>query len=381
MVRRLRAIPLLFAALALLVAAACGRDSRAASTAATPPAQTFGMPSAVAVPTAAPAAPTGETVGIPDLVKRVRPSVVRVSVSAGSRGLGQQAGGTGTGFIVDAAGYIVTNNHVVTLGGGRVAGSIQVDLADGRRLDATLVGRDERTDLALLKVNANNLTPLTFADHRSIEVGQDVVAVGFALDLGGNPTVTRGVVSALDRTINERLDNGTPVDIPGAIQTDAAVNPGNSGGPLLNLRGEVVGVNTAGLVGDQGRPVQGISFAVSSQIAIPVVKALRENGSVRRGYLGVVTSTVDNNVAVARGLPVNAGARLERVESGAAADRAGLRTGDVLVKIGDVDIHNITDVHLAMVQYGPGTRVKVEYIRDGGRQTAEVTLGERPTGT
>jgi S1-C subfamily serine protease len=317
-----------------------------------------------------------QAMSTPELVERVRPSVVRVHAS-GTGAFGQSNGGTGTGFIIDERGYIVTNNHVVTLGGDRPATNLQVDLADGRTLDAKLQGRDPSTDLAVLKVDAGGLKPVQFADPRSVVVGEDVVAVGFALDLGATPTVTKGVVSALDRVIEERTESGAAVSISGAIQTDAAINPGNSGGPLLNARGEVIGINTAGLFGGEGRPVQGISFAVSAQVAQPIVRVLIDSGVVRRGYLGVVPSTVDREVARARRLAVNEGALLARVDAGP-AERAGLRLGDVIVKIGDVEIKNVGDITLALTRSGPGQKVKVEYYRGSERRTTEVTPSERP---
>src|SRR5579875_1952146 len=178
-----------------------------------------------------------------NVVKKLTPSVVRVRTELTQVGpfgqiIGGQAQGTGTGIIIDTQGHILTNNHVVTLGGTRVAQKITVDLADGRSLPATLVGREPAADLAVLKINADNLQPATFADPNSVEVGEPVVAIGYALDLGSTPSVTTGVVSALNREIDETLDNGNPFSaaqgqvnaVGGAIQTDAAINPGNSGG-------------------------------------------------------------------------------------------------------------------------------------------------------
>jgi serine protease Do len=314
---------------------------------------------------------------VPDLVERVRPSVVRVRVTVLGP-FGQQAQSTGTGFVVDERGYIVTNNHVVTAGTGRPADVIDIDLADGRSLRARVVGRDPLTDLAVLKVEAGTLPALAFADPHGIRVGEDVVAVGFALNLGAHPTVTKGVVSALDRVIDERLDDGTPISISGAIQTDAAINPGNSGGPLLNMEGAVLGVNTAGLRGAGGTPIEGISFAVSGQVAEPIVRALIETGRVRRGYLGVSVAPVDAAVARARGVPVREGVVIVQVVSGGTADRAGLRPGDVLVKIGDADIKSVGDVTIALTRHDPGERVRIEYYRGTERRTAEITLAERP---
>lgn len=374
-----RTIPLIVAVLFTVVVAACTEEKQpqaAATSTAAPPASGTVAPSAAGtrVTTAAPANPPANTV---ELVKRVRPSVVRINARAGFG----QAEGTGTGFVVDERGYIVTNNHVVTLGGGRAAPELKVDLADGRTVDARLVGRDERTDLAVLKVDAGTLTPLAFADPNSIEVGEDVIAVGFALDLGGPPTVTKGVVSAVDRVIDEMDALGNPIQISGAIQTDAAINPGNSGGPLIDAEGRVVGINTAGIRGGFGTPVQGISFAVSSGVAQPIVKSLIDTGTVRRGYLGVLVSLVDRTRAEALGLPVKGGVRIERVEPGSAAEQAGLRAGDVIVKVGTIDVKNLGDLTRALTQNGPGQKVTVEYYRGSERRSTEVTLGERPQGS
>jgi S1-C subfamily serine protease len=374
-----RAIPLIAAVLFAVAAAACTKEkppeaAATSTTAATVTGTVAPTASGTRVASAAPASAPANTV---ELVKRVRPSVVRVN----ARGGFGQGEGTGTGFVVDERGYIVTNNHVVTLGGGRPAAELKVDLADGRTVDARLVGRDERTDLAVLKVDAGTLTPLAFADPNSIEVGEDVIAVGFALDLGGPPTVTKGVVSAVDRVIDETDMLGNPIQISGAIQTDAAINPGNSGGPLIDAEGRVVGINTAGIRGGFGTPVQGISFAVSSGVAQPIVKSLIDTGTVRRGYLGVLVSLVDRNRAEALGLPVKEGVRIERVEPGSAAEQAGLRAGDVIVKVGTIDVKNLGDLTRALTQNGPGQKVTVEYYRGNERRSAEVTLGERPQGS
>ncbi len=350
-------LALLPIAAALLVGAACSEDGKAKSDAG--------------AATTAPAAATQ----VAD-----KPTTVPFAAPSQQAGSGQGLG-TGTGFVIDERGYIVTNNHVVTAGSGRVATTLKVDLADGRTVDAKLIGRDERTDIAVLKIEAGNLTPLKFADPAGIEVGEEVVAVGFALDLGGQPTVTKGVVSALERTIEEQASDGSLISISGAIQTDAAINPGNSGGPLLDADGAVLGINTAGLRGGSSQPVQGISFAVSSPVAQPIVKALIEDGVVRRGFLGVSVSGVDRQRAEALGLKVNAGARIERIEPGSAAAQAGLRQGDVLVKVGDVDINNVGDLTRALTQHGPGKKVKVEFVRGGDRQNVELTPGERTSGT
>jgi S1-C subfamily serine protease len=385
-----RFLPLLAAAILVGSAVACtddkaktagGEQEARAETAST---QTITLQNQNA-PTVAAAAPSGSAT---EVVQAVSDSVVRVRAGdtprQGAFGAVQSASeGTGTGFIVDSRGYIVTNNHVVTLGTNRAAPRIEIDLADGRTVEGKLVGRDERTDLAVIKVEAGTLKAVRFASPESVVIGQDVVAIGFALDLGSTPTVTKGVVSAKDRVIDETINagqgRGYPVSISGAIQTDASINPGNSGGPLVNLKGEVVGVNTAGLIGSAGQPVQGIFFAVSSAVAEPIVKALIESGSVQRGYLGITLGTLSRALARERGLKVEEGAGVESVETGGAAERAGLRAGDVITKIGDESIRNVGDVSRALFRYRPGVRVKVEVARGSDTRTFEVTLGERPS--
>jgi S1-C subfamily serine protease len=328
----------------------------------------------------------GDNADTSEVVKAIRPSVVRIRAGGtqqGAFGTISRGEGTGTGFIVDAKGFIVTNNHVVTLGTTQEANRIQVDLWDGRTVEGQVVGRDERSDLAVIKIDANNLTPIRFADSTRVEVGDEVLAIGFALDLGSTPTVTKGVVSAKDRVIEETLNaGGRPVlvSISGAIQTDAAINPGNSGGPLVNMQGEVIGVNTAGLLGTGSQPVQGIFFAVSAQVAEPIVRTLIDTGRVERGFLGIEPLSITREIAQAQNLSVNEGAGLRAVTPGSAAERAGLRAGDVITKIGDHAIKNAGDLSNALATYRPGQTVKVEFVRSGRAQSVDVTLGERPAG-
>jgi len=235
----------------------------------------------------------------------------------------------------------------------------------------------------VIKIDADNLTPIRFADPTKVEVGDEVLAIGFALDLGANPTITKGVVSAKDRVIDESLSAGgraVGVSISGAIQTDAAINPGNSGGPLVNMRGEVVGVNTAGLSGSGGQPVQGIFFAVSSQVGEPIVRALIESGKVERGFLGVELVSITADTARAQNLKVKEGAGLRAVTPGSPAEKAGLRVGDIIIKVGDHEVKNLGDVTNALARYKPGQTVKVQVSRSGNTLTVDVTLGERPAG-
>ena len=389
-------VSLIFMAVILLgVAVACSDDedgngsSAAATTTAPTAAAVAGQqtPTAQAQPQSAGAG--GATNDATGVVQRVRESVVRVRAGAqaqqrGPFGAAPAPEGTGTGFVISDQGFVVTNNHVVTLGTDRPADRFEVDLWDGRTLPATLVGRDAATDLAVLKVDTAGLRALRWAEPDSVVVGEEVFAIGFALDLGSSPTVTKGVVSAKDRVINEVLQ--TPagprrIDISGAIQTDAAINPGNSGGPLVDLNGDVVGVNTAGLASAGGQPVQSIFFAVSSQVARPIAQALIERGDIERGYLGVGVTTITREVARANGLGVESGAGIMAVEPGSAAARAGLRAGDVITRVGEVPINTTGDLTQALFRYGPGTAIEVEYVRAGERRTAQITPDSRPPST
>jgi serine protease Do len=307
------------------------------------------------------------------VVKLVTPSVVRVQVTGESRGGGffgqsTQDNGTGTGVIVDDQGHIVTNNHVVTLESSTVASNIKVTLSDGRTLSAKVVGRDPNTDLAVIQVDGQNLTPAKFAPAGGEEVGEPVLAIGYALNLQGTPTVTSGVVSALDRVIPE-----TTTSISGAIQTDAPINPGNSGGPLLDLSGQVVGINTAGQGGTQG-----IFFAISSDVAQPVIKDLISNGKIDRGFIGIATDTVTPDAVQSQKLPVDSGVNIDTVQPGTPADKAGLRAGDIIVKLGNQDIHNTGDLQQALIDTPPGTKVTITYYRGNDKKTADVTLTTRP---
>jgi len=307
------------------------------------------------------------------VVKAVTPSVVRVQASGSSRssgifGRGEQSQGTGTGVIIDDQGHIVTNNHVVTLDSSTTASDIQVILSDGRTLSAKIVGRDPNTDLAVIQVDAKDLTPAKFAPTGSIEVGEPVLAIGYALNLQGTPTVTSGVVSALDRVIPE-----TTTSISGAIQTDAPINPGNSGGPLLDLSGQVVGINTAGQTGTQG-----IFFAISADVTQPVTKDLIANGKINRGFIGIATHTTTPDEAQSQKLPVASGVSIDTVQPGTPADKAGLRAGDIIVKLGNQDVHNTGDLQQSLIDTPPGTKITITYYHGNDKKTADITLASRP---
>lgn len=327
-----------------------------------------GSPVATATPdTAAP----GASLSTSDLVQRLTPSVVHILSEAASLDVFGElvpSRGVGTGFIIDREGHIVTNNHVVTLESDQPARTITVTLNDGRKLAGSIVGRDAPTDLAVLKIDAEDLSPVTLGDSSALAVGEDVVAIGNALDLPGGPTVTKGVVSAKGRLIQEGN-----VSIPDAIQTDAAINPGNSGGPLVNMRGEVVGITTAVIRGQ----AEGIGLAISIDSAEPIVTELIENGRVERGLLGVTIVPITPSLAQSFDLVVDHGVGLREVQADGPAAQAGLRAGDIVVKLADTEIRSSGDLFRALSEHRSGETVTLEYYREGDLQAAEVTLGER----
>lgn len=321
--------------------------------------------------TAPPVAATGPGLSVADLVKLAEPAVVRVQTNSG----------VGTGWIVSDTGDIITNFHVIESSAGRISTNIKVTLSDGAEVPASVVGADARGDLALLNINMTGLTPLKIGDLNQVVVGQDVVAIGYALDLkrgeGPSFTVTRGIVSAKNRGIEESST------ILGAIQTDAAINHGNSGGPLLNMAGEVIGVNTAiapDPTSTTGATAPGIGFAIGADTVKAVYQELKESGKVERGLFGIADfSALRPAQAKTLGLsPDVTGVYLQAatsVAAGGPAAQGGLRVGDVVTKIGDYAIRNESDLSVAMIRQQPGDKVTVEYYRDGKLATTTVTLG------
>lgn len=352
----------LAAPLIIFAAAACDDDSA-------PPAPT---PEASAPAGGVPSIREADGLSTVEIAEKLAPSIVRIQTEGATLdvfGRLQPGGGVGSGAIIDADGHIVTNNHVITIGeGGRLADRITVTLADQRTLRATVVGRDEATDLAVLRIDAGDLTPATFGDPAELQVGQDVVAIGFALGITGQPSVTRGVISATDRTISE-----PPYTIPDAIQTDAGINPGNSGGPLVNARGEIVGINTAII-----RNAQSIGFSISARLVKPTVEELIAKGRIERAYLGV--GTVDVTPAVARNfdLPVDTGIAVTLVAQGSPAAGAGFRVNDIITAIDGEEIANNGEFLAALAARSAGDSVEITFIRGGERNTIEVTLTVRP---
>lgn len=271
-----------------------------------------------------------------------------------------------SGFIVSPDGYILTNNHVVS-----DHGTITVTLNDGREYVAKIIGEDDTTDIAVIKVEASNLPFLKLGNSNTIEVGQWVVAVGNPLGLQASLTV--GVVSAKGRN---NLDLARIEDF---IQTDAAINQGNSGGPLLNVKGEVIGINTA--IATQGNSGSlGIGFAIPSNIALNVMDQLIATGSVTRGFIGVVLQQIDHDLAQAFGLNKVEGALIAEVTKGSPAEKAGLKQGDVVVKYNDQPVENIATLRNAIAMMKPGSKITLSLIRDKKPFTITLAIGTFPEG-
>ncbi|MDR3674193.1 MAG: DegQ family serine endoprotease [Acidobacteriota bacterium] len=276
----------------------------------------------------------------------------------------------GSGVIVSPDGYIVTNNHVVAK-----ASEIEVTLSDKRRFKGKVVGADPSTDVAVVKIEGSNLPTAPFGNSDQLKVGDTVMA--FGNPFGQYFTVTRGSVSALGRSA------GRIEDIQNFIQTDAAINPGNSGGALVNVHGQVVGINTAILSGNSGPGGEGgsvgIGFAIPSNMAKDVMEDLIKTGKVSRGYLGVSIRDLDEDLAKQFKITDTAGALAEDVTAGGPADKAGLKTGDVIRKLNGQAIDDASQLTLRVTKLSPGSTATLDIVRDGQPMTIKVPLGERPS--
>jgi S1-C subfamily serine protease len=299
--------------------------------------------------------------------ERVSPSVVNVEIrqsreSRHSTRRPEELRGSGSGFIFTPDGFILTNSHVV-----HRASRLGVTLSDGRSYEAQLIGEDADTDLAVVRINGDNLVPAALGDSKSIRVGQLVVAIGNPY--GFQCTVTAGVVSALGRSL--RSQSGRLID--DVIQTDAALNPGNSGGPLVTARGEVIGVNTAVIL-----PAQGLCFAIAINTAKHVAGLLIRSGKIRRGHIGVA----GQNVALSRrqvllhGLTVATGVLVISLEPNGPAQRAGLKEGDIIIGYAGQPIAGIDELHRLLTEEQVGARVELTFLRNGEKQALEIVPQE-----
>jgi S1-C subfamily serine protease len=300
------------------------------------------------------------------VIAKVQPMVVQVNVTTSS---GNQLG---SGVIIDRRGYIVTNNHVID-----GATSINVVLNDGRKLPAQLVGTDPTDDLAVLKITplANGLTVATLGDSSKLRVGQDVLAIGSPL--GFSQTVTNGIISALNRTASEGQNGAT---LPNAIQTDAPINPGNSGGALVDLQGNLIGIPTLGAIDPEFRtPANGVGFAIPSNRVKLIAEQIINTGKVThtgRAALGVSVTSVDANLAAQDNLSVDHGALIASIVPNSAADRAGLRPGDVIIQVGSQAVNDASSLGDALAGKNPGDTVSVTIMRGSQQMTVKATLGE-----
>jgi serine protease Do len=317
---------------------------------------------------------------IVQVVERIRPTVVNVrttfAIPPEEEALGADDESEGTGFFVDGRGVVATNFHVVEPPEGWGVTAIDVILEDGRRLPASLIGGDPQADLAVLQVQGKGPFPsVPLGRSSGLRLGEQVVAVGFALGLEGGPSVTTGVISAVGRTIEAGGPGVESRTYEGVIQTDAAINPGNSGGPLVDLNGQVVGVNTAGV---QAAAAENIGFAIAIDRARPVIEDAVEEPATLQAYLGVTTESVTPASQAQLDLPVNAGAIVTSLAPGAPAEEAEIEVGDVIVAIADQAVDSPEAVGEVLRDLSPGARIEVELVRDGEQHFVTVTLAARP---
>jgi serine protease Do len=343
----------------------------------------------------------GAPMSFADMVAKLQPAVVNISTDQkvtvaqpanpfqgtpfadlfgqfGNRGQGgaqngapvtREAQSLGSGFIISADGYVVTNNHVVAPGNRQATvEAIRVTLPDRKEYVAKLIGRDAASDLALLKINAPGPLPyVKFGDSAGARVGDWVVAIGNPFGLGG--TVTAGIVSAVHRVTGQGANDRF-------IQTDASINQGNSGGPMFNLKGEVIGINSQ-IFSQSGGNI-GIGFAIPAEDAKPVIDTLMKGKPVQRGYIGVGIQPLSDDIAAALGLPKNSGEIIGRVEPGGPAAKGGLRSGDVVTRVNGTAVTPDTTLSYLVANVAPGQTAKLDVIRDGRPTNVTVTTTVRP---
>ena len=313
--------------------------------------------------------PEHQNTAVVRAAQQVTPAVVGISnrqeVFDFFRGTSRvQEAGTGSGVIIDAAGLIVTNYHVI-----READEVIVSFPDGEDLRAEIVGADPITDLAVLRVTRKDLAAASFGDSDVLRVGEMVIAIGNPLGLAFQQTVTLGVISATERFI-EAAEHRFPF-----IQTDAAINPGNSGGALVDLKGRVIGINTAKI---KLPGFEGMGFAIPSNMAKKIVAELIEHGRIIRPWMGIVIDEISPSKAEALGLPVDYGILVVKVVAGSPADRAGLKLNDLIVGVAGEKIVNFDALRHILFEHRAGDKIDVKIIRDGQELILQIVLGELP---
>jgi S1-C subfamily serine protease len=370
----------------VLVLAACSATSGAA---ASPTAATVAQQVAAGTPSITAAAPlqaqttspSDFSTAIQTVANSVRPTVVQITnmqsqVGSFNQGAAVPAG-VGSGVIYDGAGHILTNDHVVA-----GAQQLQVSLPDKRSFAATMVGEDPQTDLAVVQISGDNLPIAELGASSNMQVGAWVVAIGNALALPGGPTVTQGVVSATGRTVQEpgQTPNTAGPFLFDAIQTDAPINPGNSGGALVNLNGQVIGINT--LVATQAEPgvsAQGIGFAIAIDTAKPIADQLVTTGHAVHPYLGIAYGPLTPSLAVRLGVNTDNGFVVGQVAPGSPAASAGIQPGDVIIAVDGQPLDSESALAQNLNQHKPGDSITLTVIRNGQQQSIQVTLGAAPT--
>jgi S1-C subfamily serine protease len=317
------------------------------------------------------AASGGPAAGVPDMVERALPSVVSITtrrIEQDEFNTRIRSASMGSGIIVDARGYILTNEHVI-----RGAQVIKVTLTDGRSFQGELIGADRFTDLAVLRIRGAAFTELPLGQSSLLRIGQPVVAIGSPLWIEGGPTVTMGVISGTGRSMEEP-DEPEQATLHGLLQTDAAINSGNSGGPLLNFAGEVVGVNTTVM-----ESAHGIGFVIPIDSVRPVYGEILGGRRIIRASLGLVAVSLTPQLAFANDYPVERGALVVKVAAGTPAEAAGLRPEDVIVAVGDDDVNDLHHYHAALFKRKPGDRVPLTIWRAGKTLRVVSTLAEEPS--
>lgn len=327
-------------------------------------------------------APAGAPASFADLVAQLQPAVVNIATkqkvqvatslnpfTGERRPVTQEQASGGSGFLISADGYIVTNNHVVAGGpAGDAVDRVTVTLFDGKEYTAEIVGRDPQSDIALLKIKASSLPFVAMADSTKSRVGDWVIAIGNPLGLSSS--VTAGIISALQRNI------GAGGAYDRFIQTDTAINPGNSGGPLFNLRGEVIGINNR-LISPIGANI-GVGFAIPAEEAAPVIESLKKGVRPERGYLGISITPVGEDLANALGLEKNRGEFVARVVAGEGGDKAGLKEGDIVLKVDGRDVSPEATLSYIVANIKPGTRIPLDILREGKPLRLNAVVGTRP---
>jgi putative serine protease PepD len=309
---------------------------------------------------------------VTSVANRVIPSVVTIS----ARGSG--GAGTGSGEVIKSDGYIVTNNHVIAIAAN--GGSVEVQFSDGQTVPATIVGRDPQTDIAVLKIDSSRkLQPIAIGSSSSVVVGQAAVVIGAPLGLSG--TVTAGIVSALDRTIEVPGEDGTSALLVAAIQTDAAINPGNSGGSMVNCSGQLIGIPSAGASvpsssGESSGGSIGLGFAIPVNTAMTIADEIISHGSVTHAYFGIGAVPIPAAAANQAGVPE--GLYVQIVTPGGPAAQAGLREGDVITKVDGQPATSTVQLQELALTKKPGDKVDLEYWRNGHSTSTTVTLGAHP---